>query len=49
LTELTDSWQQLVHSVNRTLTLSDGEGDGEKRKTKKPTKPLNIEPMPPEA
>jgi len=49
LTELTESWQQLVRSVNQTLTLSDGEGDGEKRKAKKPPKPLNIEPMPPEA
>lgn len=47
LTELTESWHQLVGAVNQTLAVSDG--DGEKRKTKKPPKPLNIEPMPPEA
>lgn len=51
LTELTDSWDQLVLSVNQTLK-GDGaptEGEGKrKRKTETP-KPLNIEPLPPEA
>ena len=51
LTELTESWDQLVHSVNQTLK-GDGaptESDGKrKRKTETP-KPLNIEPLPPEA
>jgi PadR family transcriptional regulator PadR len=54
LTELTESWDQLVHSVNQTLrggavpTESDGK---RKRKTEPPIppKPLHIEPLPPEA
>ncbi len=55
LTELTDSWDQLVHSVNQTLrgeTVSDSGDDDGKRKGKSktpPPKPLNLEPLPPEA
>jgi len=52
LTELTDSWDQLVHSVNQTLKGDSAPADGDgkrKRKTETPPKPLNIEPMPPEA
>ena len=52
LTELTESWDQLVHSVNQTVKAdADPTGnDGKrKRKTETPPKPLNIEPMPPEA
>lgn len=52
LTELTDSWDQLVHSVNQTLKGDSAPSDGDgkrKRKTETPPKPLNIEPMPPEA
>ena len=52
LTELTESWDQLVHSVNQTLKGDSApmDGDGKrKRKTETPPKPLNIEPMPPEA
>lgn len=52
LTELTDSWDQLVHSVNQTLKGDSAPTDGDgkrKRKTETPPKPLNIEPMPPEA
>lgn len=55
LTELTESWDQLVHSVNQTLrgeTVSDSSDDDGKRKSKTktpPPKPLNLEPLPPEA
>lgn len=51
LAELTESWDQLVHSVNQTLKgeTASTESDGKrKRKTETPPKPLNIEPMPPE-
>lgn len=53
LTELTDSWQQLVHSVNQTLkgeaSHKAGESEGKhKSKAKTPPKPLNLEPLPPE-
>lgn len=55
LTELTESWQQLVHSVNQTLLgdsePSDSGSDGKRKsktKTPAPPKPLNIEPLPPE-
>ncbi len=55
LTELTESWQQLVHSVNQTLLgdaePSDSGSDGKRKsktKTPVPPKPLNIEPLPPE-
>jgi PadR family transcriptional regulator PadR len=52
LAELTESWDQLVHSVNQTIKGDNAptEGDGKrKRKTETPPKPLNIEPMPPDA
>jgi PadR family transcriptional regulator PadR len=54
LTELTDSWDQLVHSVNQTLKggATPTESDGKRKRkaeTPIPPKPLNIEPMPPEA
>lgn len=52
LAELTESWDQLVHSVNRTLKGDAAPADGDskrKRKNEAPPKPLNIEPMPPEA
>lgn len=54
LTELTESWDQLVHSVNQTLKggATPTESDGKrKRKTETPIppKPLNIEPLPPES
>lgn len=51
LTELTESWDQLVHSVNQTLKGEGAPAEGDskrKRKTETP-KPLNIEPLPPEA
>ena len=52
LAELTESWDQLVHSVNQTLK-GDGapaeKGGKRKHKTETPPKPLNIETMPPEA
>lgn len=52
LAELTESWDQLVHSVNQTLKAEAAptEGAGKrKRKPENPPKPLNIEPLPPEA
>lgn len=52
LSELTESWDQLVHSVNQTINGGSAptESDGKrKRKTETPPKPLNIEPLPPEA
>jgi len=52
LSELTESWDQLVHSVNQTIKNGTGptESDNKrKRKTDTPPKPLNIEPLPPEA
>lgn len=52
LSELTESWDQLVHSVNQTIKngTDPTESDGKrKRKTETPPKPLNIEPLPPEA
>jgi PadR family transcriptional regulator PadR len=54
LTELTESWDQLVHSVNQTLkggaTPTDSGGKRKRKpETPIPPKPLNIEPLPPEA
>lgn len=52
LSELTESWDQLVHSVNQTIKngTDPTESDNKrKRKTETPPKPLNIEPLPPEA
>ncbi len=52
LAELTESWKQLVDSVNKTLegaaTPSETEKSG-KRKGKTPPKPLHLEPNPPDA
>jgi PadR family transcriptional regulator PadR len=52
LSELTESWDQLVHSVNQTIKNGTGSTESDnkrKRKTDTPPKPLNIEPLPPEA
>jgi PadR family transcriptional regulator PadR len=55
LHELTESWHQLVHSVNQTLEGESATGEPErgrqkhKTKTPVPPKPLNIEPLPPDA
>ncbi|GAB4496062.1 MAG: hypothetical protein OHK0019_26950 [Saprospiraceae bacterium] len=51
LSELTESWAQLVHSVNQTIKYGTGSTESDnkrKRKTDTPPKPLNIEPLPPE-
>lgn len=52
LAELTDSWKQLVDSVNKTLegaSASDDAEKGGKRKGKTPPKPLHLEPNSPDA
>ncbi len=52
LAELTESWKQLVDSVNKTLEGSSnttGAEPGGKRKGKTPPKPLHLEPNPPDA
>ena len=52
LAELTDSWKQLVDSVNKTLEGAAPSADAEKsgkRKGKTPPKPLHLEPNAPDA
>ncbi|MBP6826897.1 MAG: PadR family transcriptional regulator [Saprospiraceae bacterium] len=52
LAELTESWGQLVDSVNKTLEGATASADAEKsgkRKAKTPPKPLNLEPNSPDA
>ncbi|MCW5923119.1 MAG: PadR family transcriptional regulator [Saprospiraceae bacterium] len=51
LTELTEGWHQLVHSVNQTLkgsAAAPAENE-RKRKMEAPPKPLKIEPLPPDS
>ncbi|MCB0529256.1 MAG: PadR family transcriptional regulator [Saprospiraceae bacterium] len=52
LAELTESWHQLVHSVNKTLenaAAPAAEPQGKRKGKKDPPKPLNLEPNPPDA